>query len=31
VEAIRSNPLLADPFEASGFVYDVRSGRIEPV
>ena len=30
VETIRSNPLLAD-FGASGFVYDVESGRIEPV
>ena len=31
VETIRSQPLLPDSFEASGFVYDVRSGRIEPV
>lgn len=31
VETIRSHPLLPDSFEASGFVYDVRSGRIEPV
>lgn len=31
VETIRSNPLLADSFGATGFVYDVRSGRIEPV
>ena len=31
VETIRSHPLLADAFEATGFVYDVRSGRIEPV
>jgi carbonic anhydrase len=31
VEAIRSEPLLADGFEATGFVYDVESGRIEPV
>lgn len=31
VEAIRSNPLLPESFGATGFVYDVRSGRIEPV
>jgi len=31
VEAIRSNTLLPDSFRASGFVYDVKSGRIEPV
>jgi carbonic anhydrase len=31
VDAIRSHPLLADGFSATGFVYDVRSGRIEPV
>jgi carbonic anhydrase len=31
VETIRSNPLLPDSFGATGFVYDVRSGRIEPV
>jgi carbonic anhydrase len=31
VETIRSQPLLADSFEATGFVYDVRSGAIEPV
>jgi carbonic anhydrase len=31
VETIRSNPLLPDSFEATGFVYDIRSGRIEPV
>jgi carbonic anhydrase len=31
VETIRSHPLLPDSFEATGFVYDVRSGRIEPV
>lgn len=31
VEAIRSEPLLADGFGATGFVYDVESGRIEPV
>jgi len=31
VEAIRSHPLLGDGFAATGFVYDVRSGRIEPV
>jgi carbonic anhydrase len=31
VDAIRSHPLLADSFEATGFVYDVSSGRIDPV
>ena len=31
VETIRSHPLLPDSFEATGFVYDVRSGAIEPV
>jgi len=31
VETIRSHPLLPDAFGASGFVYDVGSGRIEPV
>ena len=31
VEAIRSHPLLQNGFGATGFVYDVRSGRIEPV
>jgi len=31
VETIRRHPLLPDSFGASGFVYDVRSGRIEPV
>jgi len=31
VETIRSHPLLGDSFGASGFVYDVESGRIEPV
>ena len=31
VETIRNHPLLNDGFEATGFVYDVRSGRIEPV
>lgn len=31
VETIRSHPLLPDSFGARGFVYDVRSGRIEPV
>ena len=31
VEAIRGNPLLPDSFGATGFVYDVGSGRIEPV
>src|SRR5690242_19357825 len=30
-DTIRSHPLLADGFSATGFVYDVRSGRIEPV
>ena len=31
VETIRSHPLLPDSFGATGFVYDVKSGRIEPV
>jgi carbonic anhydrase len=31
VETIRCHPLLPDSFGASGFVYDVRSARIEPV
>ena len=31
LETIRSHPLLAGSLEASGFVYDVKSGRIEPV
>lgn len=31
VETIRSHPLLPDSFETTGFVYDVRSGAIEPV
>jgi len=31
VETIRSHPLLPGSFGATGFVYDVRSGRIEPV
>ena len=31
VETIRSHPLLSDSFKASGFVYDVRTGEIEPV
>jgi carbonic anhydrase len=31
VETIRSHPLLADGFGATGFVYDVKSGRIEAV
>ncbi|HEY7422451.1 MAG TPA: carbonic anhydrase [Gaiellaceae bacterium] len=31
VETIRSHPLLPDSFGASGFVYDVRTGEIEPV
>ena len=30
VETIRSHPLLPDSFGATGFVYDVGSGRIEP-
>jgi carbonic anhydrase len=31
IETIRSHPLLPDSFGASGFVYDVETGRIEPV
>jgi carbonic anhydrase len=31
VETIRTHPLLPDSFGATGFVYDVRTGRIEPV
>jgi carbonic anhydrase len=31
VEKIRNHPLLGDAFGASGFVYDVETGRIEPV
>jgi carbonic anhydrase len=31
VEALRSNPLLPDSFGATGFVYDVHTGRIDPV
>ena len=31
VETIRSHPLLPDSFKATGFVYDVRTGEIEPV
>jgi carbonic anhydrase len=31
VEAIRSHPLLGGGLGATGFVYDVESGRIEPV
>ena len=31
VQTIQSEPLLADSFEATGFVYDVRSGRLDPV
>jgi carbonic anhydrase len=31
VQTIRSHPLLGDSFGATGFVYDVESGRIEPV
>jgi carbonic anhydrase len=31
VDTIRSTPLLPDSFRASGFVYDVATGRIDPV
>ena len=31
VDTIRSHPLLPDSFAATGFVYDVRNGRIDPV
>lgn len=31
VDAIRAHPLLRDSFGATGFVYDVRSGRLELV
>ena len=31
VEKIRNHPLLPDSFGATGFVYDVETGRIEPV
>jgi carbonic anhydrase len=31
VETIRSTPLLGDSFGATGFVYDVKTGRIDPV
>ena len=31
VETIRSHPLLRDSYEATGFVYDVETGRIDPV
>jgi carbonic anhydrase len=31
VDAIRSHPLLAKGFGATGFVYDVHTGRIDPV
>ena len=31
VAAIRSHPLLPDSFGATGFVYDVHTGRIDPV
>ena len=31
VETIRTHPLLPDAFGASGFVYDVRTGRIDSV
>ena len=31
VETIRNHPLLPDSFGATGFVYDVRTGRLDPV
>jgi carbonic anhydrase len=31
VETIRTHPLLPDSFGATGFVYDVHTGRIDPV
>jgi carbonic anhydrase len=31
VETVRSHPLLPDSFGATGFVYDVHTGRIDPV
>ena len=31
VEAVRSSPLLPDSFGATGFVYDVKTGRLTPV
>ncbi|HKU56413.1 MAG TPA: carbonic anhydrase [Gaiellaceae bacterium] len=31
VETIRSHPLLPDSYGATGFVYDVHTGRIDPV
>jgi carbonic anhydrase len=31
VETIRSHPLLPESFGATGFVYDVRTGRLDPV
>jgi len=31
VETIRNHPLLGDGFGATGFVYDVETGRIDPV
>jgi carbonic anhydrase len=31
VEAIHGNPLLPDSFGATGFVYDVHTGQIDPV
>jgi carbonic anhydrase len=31
VDAIRNHPLLGEEFGATGFLYDVRTGRIEPV
>jgi carbonic anhydrase len=31
VDAIRESPLLPDSFAATGFVYDVATGRIDPI
>ncbi len=31
VETIRTHPLLPDSFGATGFIYDVHTGRIDPV
>ena len=31
VERLRLSPLLPDDYDVSGFVYDVRTGRLEPV
>jgi carbonic anhydrase len=31
VETIRSHPLLPDSYGATGFVYDVHTGRIDPI